>query len=192
MVASGTAARTAAKACEGPGVDSERRAAPSCARRRFPRWSDCTAHRREHKVNADCATAGACEPGAPGGRGARSQEIGWHRFGRWSGVRRAPAARVGRCSSSKPRAEGARRAPRGRREDRGAGRLDEGAARAMRPERAGGARRSRAMPARAQVHGPGRGARGLAAALCVPHLHDGAARPCGRSRDAGGTGVKRQ
>ena len=83
--------RPKSRGTDGPGVVRAQRPAPSCAphvfcknatlasvgwRRRFPRWSDCTAHRREHKVSADCATAGTCEPGAPCGRGAEAKRLG--------------------------------------------------------------------------------------------------------------------
>jgi hypothetical protein len=88
-----------------PGVDSERRSALGCARRRFPRWSDCTAHRREHKVNADCATAGTCEPGAPCGRGASPDGSGGAAF----------AERVACDVLPEPDLAGAHRRSRGRR-----------------------------------------------------------------------------
>ena len=161
-------------------------------RRRFPRWSDCTAHRREHKVSADCATAGTCEPGAPGGRGARGQEIEWHRFWWWSGVRRASGARVGRRTPTKLRAEGARRAPRGRGEDRGAGHLQGGADWDLRPSERTPGPRSCPLPRASAVQVPGRGDRGTGRRAASVALARWSGRPCGRSRDDAGAQVKQR
>ena len=160
---------------DGPGIDRAPRLAPSRAppafckivalssvgwRRRFPRWSDWAARpmraqgerRRSHNGYM------RARPARPSRENEAMHTASGAAFadGATCDVLPEPELVGVHCRGCGRRVHGARH---GGEEKIGAGRLDDGAARAMRPERAGDERQSRAMPARAQVHGPGRGDR---------------------------------
>jgi hypothetical protein len=90
----------------------------------------------------------------------------WCRFPGWSRAHVRPA--------------GGTRARRSRREDRGAGRLDEGADWAL-PARARLWPSLMCAPARERVQGPGRGDRGTDRGAASPAPRRWSGRPCGRN-----------